>query len=292
MIVPALTFVATVNPVMYVGARPVFADVNINTWNIDPSAIEKNITPKTRAIIPVHLYGNPCEMDKIMEIAKKHGLFVIEDATESLGAQYAGRYTGTYGDYGCFSFNGNKTITTGGGGMIVGNDPEGMDHLKFLVNQARDETRGYFHPEVGFNYRMTNLEASMGLAQMERLEELSNKKERIHAIYQEELAGESCIDLQLEYEGGVSSWWFNCIYFTDGMDLADVMRRLKNEGIPTRRVFMPINQFPPYERCGSGDLENSQKIYERGLCLPSSTLNREEDIGFACRKIKELIAIG
>jgi len=138
VIVPALTFAATVNPVVYVGASPVFVDVDIKTWNIAPDEIEKRITEKTKAIIPVHLYGNPCDMDTIMGIAKRHNLYVIEDATESLGARYKSGHTGTFGDFGCYSFNGNKIITTGGGGMIVGKDTGRLGHIKFLVNQGRD----------------------------------------------------------------------------------------------------------------------------------------------------------
>ena len=163
IIVPALTFAASVNPILYVGATPVFADVNAETWTIYPDEIEKHITAKTKAVIPVHLYGNPCEMDGITALAQKYGLFVIEDAAESLGALYNKRHTGTFGDFGCFSFNGNKVITTGGGGMITGKELKKLDHIRFLANQARDEKKGYFHPEPGFNYRMTNIEAAFGL---------------------------------------------------------------------------------------------------------------------------------
>ena len=198
VIVPALTFVATANPVMYVGARPVFVDVDSSTWNISPEEIEKNITEKTKAIIPVHLYGNPCDMEEICKIARKYSLYVIEDATESLGATYKNRYTGTFGDLGIFSFNGNKTITTGGGGMVVGNDEKRLEHIKFLVNQARDEAKGYYHSEIGFNYRMTNIEAPLGLAQLERLDEFLRKKEIFHNIYHEELRKVSSVRFQEE----------------------------------------------------------------------------------------------
>ena len=170
VIVPALTFVATVNPIVYVGAKPIFVDVDIKTWTISPEEITKKITKRTKAIIPVHSYGNPCNIEKIIKIAHEHDIFVVEDATESLGARFKGKHTGTWGDFGCFSFNGNKLITTGGGGMVVGNNKKKLGHIKFLINQARDESKGYFHPEVGFNYRMTNIEAALGLAQMGRLE--------------------------------------------------------------------------------------------------------------------------
>jgi perosamine synthetase len=289
VIVPALTFIATVNPVFYVGAKPVFVDVNLQTWNIDPLEIEKHITKRTKAILPVHLYGNPCDMDAIMDIARRHDLFVIEDATESLGAMYKGRYTGTIGELGCFSFNGNKTITTGGGGMIAGNDDERLEHVKFLVNQARDESKGYYHPEIGFNYRMTNIEASMGLAQMERLDFFSARKQRFSEIYREELNDRSIVRFQEQYNGAISSWWLTCATFENITDMSSLQRALKERGVPTRRVFMPITEFPPYMSDGLS-LEKSREIYEKGLCLPSSTLNSDDDIYYACKTIKEFIS--
>lgn len=287
VIAPALTFIATVNPVMYVGAQPVFVDVDVETWNIDPQKIEESITKRTKAIIPVHLYGNPCAMNAIMDIADKHNLYVIEDATESLGATYNGRSTGTFGDLGCFSFNGNKTITTGSGGMITGNNSLRMDHIKFLVNQARDIDKGYFHPEIGFNYRMTNLSASMGLAQMERLGALLERKKSIHAVYREEMGGVDSILFQEEYDGAESSWWFTCVTLKENIDVNVLQARLKEKGVPVRRVFMPLVEFPPYKKCRLREYENSYKIHERGLCLPSSTLNTTEDIRFACSRMIE-----
>jgi len=289
VIVPALTFVATVTPVMYVHARPVFADVEKDTWNIDPKKIEECLSPRTRAIMPVHLYGNPCNMDAIMEIAGKAGLVVIEDATESLGAVYKGRYTGTIGDLGCFSFNGNKTITTGGGGMIVGRNKERLEHIKFLVNQARDESKGYYHPEIGFNYRMTNLEAALGMAQMERLSTFSDKKRRFSEIYRKELSSVPDISFQGQHEGAESSWWLTCVTFGEKTDLPSLQKALREKGVPTRRVFMPVIEFPPFAADNSA-FGNSREIYERGLCLPSSTLNSEEDIYYVCTMIKELVS--
>jgi len=289
VIVPALTFIATVNPVIYVGARPIFVDVDINTWNIDPKEIEKSITGKTKAIIPVHLYGNPCNMDEILKIAKKHNLYVIEDATESLGAKYKGRHTGTFGDFGCFSFNGNKIITTGGGGMVVGNDIKRLEHIKFLANQARDESKGYYHTEIGFNDRMTNIEAAMGLAQLERLGGFIERKKRFNAIYRKELSGVQSLNFQREYEDAEGSYWLTCIAIKEGIDLPGLQDELSKRGIATRRLFMPVVEFPPYKSYKKSDYKNSYSIYERGLCLPGSTLNSEDDIYYICRTIKELM---
>lgn len=288
VIVPALTFVATVNPVIYVGARPVFADVDMKTWNISPQEITKKITKRTKAVIPVHFYGNPCRMDEIMNIARRYNIYVIEDSTESLGARYKARYTGTFGDLGCFSFNGNKIITTGGGGMVVGNNKKRLDHIEFLVNQARDKSRGYFHPEIGFNYRMTNIEAALGLAQLKRLNEFLEKKRRFKAIYQDELKGIKDIRFQEEYEGAYSSSWLVCITFKDKVDLVTLRDKLSKKGIPTRRIFMPVAELPPYKIYKTKNYKNSYEIYRKGLCLPTSTLNSEGDVHYVCDVFKKV----
>ena len=286
VIVPALTFIATVNPVIYVGAKPVFVDVEMGTWNIDPGEIEKNITDKTKAIIPVHLYGNPCNMDEIMKIAKRHDLRVIEDATESLGAKYKGRHTGTFGDFGCFSFNGNKIITTGGGGMVVGSDLKRLEHIKFLANQARDESKGYYHPEIGFNDRMTNIEAAIGLAQLERLNGFIDKKKRFNAIYREELKGLDHVDFQEGYEDTEASHWLTCVIFKKDIDISGLQDELKKRDVVTRRLFIPVVEFPPYKGYKKSEYKNSYLMYERGLCLPGSTLNSEDDIRYVCDALK------
>ena len=289
VIVPALTFVATANPVVYVGAKPVLADVDINTWNIAPSEIERRITKKTRAIIPVHFYGNPCAMREIMALAGKHGLYVIEDATESLGARYKGRHTGTIGDMGCFSFNGNKIMTTGGGGMVVTNNKRQAEHIKFLVNQGRDASRGFYHSELGYNYRMTSLEASLGLAQLKRLTMFLAKKKRFYDIYRNELGNIEGVCFQEELSGSESSRWFTCISIERNARIESLQDKLKAKGIPSRRIFMPLAEFPMYEKQRGEPCRNAYAIYDRGLCLPSSSLNSEDQIHHACRKLKEIL---
>lgn len=288
VLVPALTFVATVNPVLYLGAKPVFVDVDICTWTMSPEDIEKNITKKTRAIIPVHLYGNPCDMDPIMKLAKKHRLYVVEDAAESLGAVYAGAFTGTLGDLGCYSFNGNKVMTTGGGGMIVGKDNKRLEHIRFLVNQARRGSNFYDHPEIGFNYRMTNIEASLGLAQMHRLKEFLHKKKRANQIYRRELGRMDYIRFQEEYNMSASSNWLTCILFDKRFNIKKIQEMLRRKGIPTRRIFPPIIEFGPYKKYKKDSYQNSYKIYNNGLCLPSSTLNSEDDIYYVCNVLKNI----
>lgn len=287
VIIPALTFIATANPVLYVGATPVLVDVNRQTWNIDPQAIEEAITEQTKAVIPVHLYGNPCDMDQINHIAKKYDLLVIEDAAESLGAKYRGKYTGTLGDLGCISFNGNKTITTGGGGLVVGDDVQRLDHIKFLVNQGRDNPGEIYHSEIGFNYRMSNIGASMGLAQFSRLGDFLTKKKTFNRIYKEELRQIKNIRFQEEHEGAESSFWFTCVISEDDTPIRDLQKKLSDKGVPTRRVFTPINDFPPYRNFRFVDYGNAHHIHERGLCLPSSTLNETEDIREVCSTLKD-----
>jgi perosamine synthetase len=289
VIVPDLTFIATINPILYVGATPVIVDVSPKTWNIEAEEIEKAITKKTKALIPVHLYGNPCNLDEIIEIAKEHNLFVIEDATESLGASYKGRQTGTFVDFGCFSFNGNKLITTGGGGMIATNDEKQAEHIKFMVNQARDASQGYYHPEVGFNYRMTNIEASLGLAQLERIDEFLAKKKAFRKIYQEILGDLPYIQFQEEYDNAEGSWWLTCIKIEkNNVDIDKLKLKLKEKEIPARRIFMPASEMP-YLKKYSTAYPNAYEIYNHGICLPSSTLNNEKDIKKAALIIREVL---
>ncbi|MCD6450529.1 MAG: LegC family aminotransferase [Thermotogaceae bacterium] len=290
VIVPVITFIATVNPVMYVSATPIFVDVDPKTWNMDPEKVEQAITPKTKAIIPVHLYGNPCDMDALMYISNRYGIPIIEDATESLGATYKGRKTGTFGKFGCFSFNGNKVITTGGGGMITTDDEEAAEHIKFLVNQARDASKGYYHPEIGFNYRMTNLEASLGLAQLERLPEFLEKKRRFNKIYREILGDCKYIKLQEAHPETESSWWLTSVLIDHPeKDISQIQKELKEKEIPSRRIFVPIVEFPTYKRFKTGNYENAYMIYEKGLNLPSSTLNSFEHCEFVSKILMEII---
>lgn len=288
VIVPSLTFIATINPVFYVGAKPVIVDVDAETWNINPEEIKKAITSKTKAIIPVHLYGNPCDMDAIMEIAKKYNLYVIEDATESLGATYKGMFTGAFGHFGCFSFNGNKLITTGGGGMIISENEAGSEHIKFLVNQARDENKGYYHPEMGFNYRMTNIEAALGLAQLERLEGFLEKKRKFRKIYEEILSDLPYIKFQKEHGKAEGSWWLTCIKIEKNLNVDGLIQKLKEKGIQTRKVFMPACGMP-YLRGYSSKYSNAYEIYKKGICLPSSTLNSVDTIKKAALILREIL---
>ncbi|MDK2820359.1 MAG: perosamine synthetase [Clostridia bacterium] len=288
VILPVLTFVATVNPILYVGATPVFADVDRETWNINPEEIRKVISTKTKAIILVHLYGNPCQMDEIMDIANEHGLYVIEDATESLGATFKGKMTGTFGDIGCFSFNGNKVITTGGGGMVVTDNKEKADHIKFLVNQARDNSKGYYHPELGFNYRMTNLEAALGLAQLKKVDEFISKKRQFAKIYQQELSSIKGICFQQEYPKAQSNFWLTSVTIED-LPISKLQKTLQkySPAIPSRRIFMPLSEFPYLRQYAKDTYTNAYEIYNKGINLPSSTLNDINAIFTTAKVLRE-----
>ncbi len=289
VIVPSLTFIATINPILYVGAKPVIVDVDPITWNLDPQEIRKAITKKTKAIIPVHLYGSVCNIGEIIEIARENKLLVIEDATESLGATYKNKQTGTFGDFGCFSFNGSKIITTGGGGMIVSNNQKQAEHIKFLVNQARDASKGCYHTEVGFNYGMTNIEAALGLAQLERIDKFLEKKRKFRKIYQEVFNDLPFIKFQEEHNNASGSWWFTNIKINKkNIDIDNLKLKLKEKRIPTGRIFIPASGMP-YLKKFSKSCPNANEIYNQSIILPSSTLNDEEGIKNAALIIKETL---
>lgn len=287
VILPVLTFIATANAVMYTGATPVFADVDPYSWNVTADHIAEKITSRTRAIVVVHLYGNPCEMDSLLKLSRDHSIPIVEDATESLGATWRGNRTGTLGEIGCFSFNGNKVITTGGGGMITTASAKKAEHMLFMANQAREVSRGYYYSRVGYNYRMTNLEAALGLAQMERLETFLEKKRETARIYREQLENVEGIFFQSECHGASSSWWLSSVFVDrPGFKVEPFMEFLKAEGIPTRRVFSPITAFAPYSEYGSGTYSNAYRLFRQGLNLPSSTLNSQESVEYVARVIK------
>ena len=288
VIVPALSFAASVNPVLYTGATPVLVDVDPETWTLDPGLTEAAVTPRTRAILPVHLYGNLCDMDKLGRIAEERGLVIIEDATESLGGTWKGKPSGTLGNFGCFSFNGNKLITTGGGGMVVARDRETLNHIRFLANQARDASKGYFHPEMGYNYRMTNLEAALGLAQMERIDLFLEKKRTFARIYREVLAGLPEVEFQKELPGAQSAWWLPSFTLSGGA-VPELQEKLREKGVPTRRLFSPLHTYPYLKDSCRFSYPHAERIFEQGINLPASTVNDEESTLRAAEIIRDAV---
>ena len=286
VIVPSLTFISPINTIKYVGAEPVFVDVCRDTFVMDAEKIEELITPKTKAIMPVHIYGHPVDMDRVMEIARKHNLYVIEDATEALGSKYKGKMAGTIGHIGCYSFNGNKLITTGAGGMFVTNNLEYGDKAKFLSTQTKvvTENKAFYHPEIGYNFRMPNLLAAFGVAQLENIEEYLRIK-RENATYYNELLGEvKGITLSIEKENVENCFWLYSILVEEeyGITRDELIKKLNEQKIEARPFFMPIHDMPPYKDNRHGDLSVTVELYQRGINLPSS-------VGLQKRKSKRFV---
>ena len=250
VLVPSLTFVATANAVRYCGAVPVFADADPETWQLATADLEARVTSRTRAILPVHLYGHPCDMAPILDIARRRGLGVIEDAAEAHGAEYRGRRVGTFGAVGCFSFYGNKVITTGEGGMCVTDDAALAARLRLLRDHGMDSKRLYWHEVVGFNYRMTNLQAAVGVAQVKRLAEFVARKRAIAGWYAEALAPlarRGRIALHPEAPWARAVFWMYSVLLRDtGRSVEEVRGRLSDRGIDSRPFFHPSHTLPPY----------------------------------------------
>ncbi|SHH20521.1 LegC family aminotransferase [Tepidibacter thalassicus] len=290
VVVPSLTFISPVNAVRYVGADPVFVDVSRDTFVMDAEKIEKAITPNTKAILVVHIYGHPVDMDKIMDIAKKHNLYVIEDATESLGSLYKGKHTGTIGDVGCFSFNGNKLITTGAGGMLVTNNEEIGERVKYLSTQTKTllDNGGFFHEEIGYNYRMPNILAAMGCAQLEKIDEYISIKRENALVYNKLLENTRGITIPAEREYARNVYWLYSIIIEDdfGITRDELINRLKERGVQTRPFFTPVHKMPPYMKCRHLDMTVTEELANKGINLPSSVGIKREEIEIICDIIK------
>jgi len=280
VIVPSLTFVATANAVAYTGATPVFVDSEPETWNLDPAAVEAAITPRTRAIIPVHLYGHPADMDAIRNIARAHSLTVIEDAAEAHGATYRGQKVGSLGHAAAFSFYANKNITTGEGGMITTDNRQLADLCRNLRDHAFSPERHFWHKYLGFNYRMTNLQAAVGLAQVERMDELVAARRRNAARYTERLASIPGITPPPEAPDCTNVYWMYAVLVEDefGLTRDELRRFLAGEGIETRTFFIPLHFQPIYYQAFKGQrFPVAENLCKRGFYYPSaSSLTRRE----------------
>ncbi len=268
VIVPDLTFAATINAVLYCKATPVIVDIEKDGWCIDPGQIKKAITPRTKAIIPVHLYGQPCDMHSIMKIAKKNKLFVIEDCAEAHGAKFAGNPVGSIGDIGTFSFYGNKVITTGEGGMCVTNSRSLDEKLRLLRDHGMNKEKRYWHDVVGFNYRMTNLQASIGVAQLERIAKILESRKNIENKYKRQLKNIKFLEFQRDdLSNREKITWLVCALIKDGKkDIC--MAKLKDKGIDVRRFFYPLSAMDLYKPFTFSN-KNSAKIAESGISFPT-----------------------
>lgn len=293
-----LTFSATANPIAYEKAIPVFIDSDYETWNMSPEALERAFEkyPDVKAVMPVHLYGLPANMDRIMEICKKHGVPVIEDAAESLGTLYHGQYTGTFGDYGAFSFNGNKIITTSGGGMLVCNLPEEQAEeriakVRFWATQAREKARHYEHKEIGYNYRMSNIVAGIGRGQMKVLDQRIEQKRHIFAYYQEHLGDLEGLSFMPLHENERANCWLSVIQLAPDCKVRplDVMVALEQGDIESRPVWKPMHMQPVFADCDYIDNGKvGESLFENGVCLPSDTKMTDEDLKRICTIIRGL----
>jgi dTDP-4-amino-4,6-dideoxygalactose transaminase len=287
---PTLTFSATANPIIYQNAIPVFIDSNEETWNMCPKALEQAFEkyPEVKAVIVVHLYGLSTDMDKIMELCRKHNVAVIEDAAESLGGYYKGQHTGTFGDYGIFSFNGNKIITTSGGGMMVSNNEEKVSKVRFWATQSRDQARHYQHSELGFNYRMSNVVAGIGRGQLKVLEERVEKKKYIFEFYKRELEGLDGVEFMPVNDWDNPNYWLSAMTLNSLVRPIDVMEVLEKENIESRPVWKPMHKQPFFEKYDFVGTNVSEKLFENGVCLPSDTKMTDEDLTRVVNTLKGL----
>ena len=310
VLVPPLTFIAAVNPVKYQLATPVFIDCD-DSFCMDPIKLRsfceeecvydgKTLTyngSSVKAIVVVHVFGNMADMEAIMEIAEKYNLKVIEDATEALGTKYIdGKYkdkfAGTIGHFGAYSFNGNKIITTGGGGAVTANDSKVVDHIRFLSTQAKTDPHYYIHDEVGYNYRMTNLQAALGVAQMEELQEFINRKNKNYELYKAEFEGFEYGTLMPFRAGTYSNKWFYSINIDRNhikASMRDIIVALNEKGIQTRAIWGLINEQKPYSNEQTYKLEKAPYYASRILNIPSSTQITEEDIKYVATEVKQLL---
>ena len=285
-----LTFAATVNPVIYENAIPVFIDSDFETWNMCPKALEEAFkkNPNVKAVIVVHLYGLSADMDKIVDLCNKYNAVLIEDAAESLGTYYKGQHTGTFGEYGAFSFNGNKIITTSGGGMLVSNYEERIAKVRFWSTQARDKARHYQHSELGYNYRMSNIVAGIGRGQLKVLDERVAKKKYIFEYYKRELGDLEGIGFMPINDWNEPNYWLSCITLSGKVRPMDIMLALEYDNIESRPIWKPMNLQPYYDKYDYIGGDVGEKLFENGVCLPSDTKMTDEDLERVCRIIKGL----
>lgn len=273
IIIPDLTIVSCGLAALYVGATPVFVDVDPQTGNLDPESFERAITEKTKAVMVVHLYGHPAAMDPILEIARRHNLAIIEDAAEAHGATYKGKKAGSFGDVACFSFYGNKIITTGEGGMVVSNRQDVIEKARLLKDLAHVPGKRFYHEEIGFNYRMTNLQAAMGVGELSHIEEYVEKKREMARTYTQLLSDIPDLILPSEHEEVRCVYWMYSVVLKDTARVSreEVMTQLKNKGVDTRTYFYPLSSLPVFAgRSRAASLNPvSQKLSQQGFYLPS-----------------------
>ncbi len=292
VIMPTFTIISCALAVVHNGGIPVLVDSDRHTWCMDPSQIEARITPRTRAILPVHIYGHPMDMDPVLELARKHSLFVVEDAAEAHGAEYKRRRCGGLGDLSCFSFYANKIITTGEGGMVLTNDPDHAERARSLRNLCFQAGRRFYHSELGHNFRLTNLQAALGVAQVERVDELVARKRRIGEAYTERLRDLEALILPVEEDWAKNVYWMygTVIREETGLDAVALAGRLRDRGVETRPFFLGMHEQPVFLKRGFFQDERypvAEWLARQGLYLPSGLGLREAEIDAVCRAVRE-----
>ena len=290
VLIPDLTFAATANVVLHCNLVPVCVDINIDTWNIDIEKIEEKITTRTKVIIPVHLYGHPCDMDSIMTVARNNNLYVIEDCAEAQGALYKGQPVGTFGHAGCFSFFSNKVITTGEGGMVISKNAGFADKVRLYRDHGMNKTKRYWHDVPGFNYRMTNMQAAIGLAQMERIDKFVSTRRHIGKRYIERLKDIEGLVMPPEKDWASTIYWIFSILIDEektGIKRDHLIERLKLRNIETRPFFFPLHLQKPYLQDGEFPIAN--KLANCGVSLPSANDITDDSIDRVCLEIKDIL---
>jgi len=292
VLVPDITFAASINAIIYTGATPVIVDIDRITWTISIADIEKNITANTKAIMPVHLYGHPCHMDEIFAIAKKHNLLIVEDCAEAIGSLYKGTHVGIEADSATFSFFGNKTITTGEGGMVFFKDEKAYEKALILRDHGMSKTKKYWHELVGFNYRMTNLQGALGCAQLERIKDFVAKKREIAGRYNAILSEFNCFELPPQEEWATCGFWLYTALLKEDAPIKrdQLIEKLLRNGVETRPAFYPMHLMPPYKDYHTkSTFENSMFISQQGISFPSSVNITEEEITNIKQALKSII---
>jgi perosamine synthetase len=289
VILPDLTFAACINVILHAGATPVLVDIDARTWTMDVEQTAAAVTPRTAAIMAVHLYGQPCDLDPLCQIAMHHGIWLIEDCAEAIGGRYKGERVGSFGDASAFSFFGNKTITTGEGGMVLFRDAALADRARRLRDHGMSSTQPYWHEVIGFNYRMTNLQAAVGVAQMERVGEFLTSRRRLSDAYDRGLEGLPGIELRRPVPWSESVCWLYSLLITDeaAMSRDDLIQELNLVGIETRPLFYPLHEMPPYKAlAGTREFPVARDIGGRGLSLPSAVSLSDDEIDFVIGAIQ------
>jgi len=284
VLVPTLTYVASANAISYVGAKPIFVDSNEKTWQIEVTSLEEKLTPKTKAVLVVHLYGHACDLSAISNFCKSNNLFLIEDCAEALGTTYLGNHVGQFSDVSTYSFFGNKTITTGEGGMVCSNNQQIIELARRLKNQGVSKTEEYWHDIQGHNFRMTNMQAAIGCAQLERIHTILVKKRKIHKTYMEELS-KLPITFQSEYPNSVSSCWMTSILVESNEYRNALREHLRQKNIETRPLFKPLHTLP-FFNSGKSIFPVAIELSARGMNLPSGTINSENNLEIVINAIK------